>query len=141
LYLWAEQQSPDLLDDRFQWLDVVDADTPAGSAFWWVISDNAEEPRRVLSSQLAANNRDVAIGVACRVTQLRDAIAAHDRSRSVHTFLAALPGHRQAVERVWIRPSLRRAARQCMFGRLPPAHGAAVSACDVRHGQFQTQVH
>ena len=41
-----------ILETRFEWLAQFDLDDESGDAFWWVISDNTEEPRRTRRDRL-----------------------------------------------------------------------------------------
>lgn len=89
-----------LIDDHYRWIDDLDLDHPDADTFWWVISDNTEEPRRVRRDRLDPAGRDVAIDIALRVGRLRDAVAASPAEWTVGELLAEWPLHRGAVERV-----------------------------------------
>ncbi|MEC8983111.1 MAG: hypothetical protein VX905_05975 [Actinomycetota bacterium] len=89
-----------LLDERFDWLADLGLDGIEADTFWWVVSDNTEEPRRALRSLLAPEHRDVAIDTALRLWRLRADMVAEDSDTPIHRFLAERPEHRLAVERL-----------------------------------------
>lgn len=89
-----------LLDERFHWIDSLGLEAEHADDFWWLVSDNTEEPRRAPRERLAPNGRDVAIDVALRIWRLRDALALVEPNMAIAMFLRAEPGHRLAVERV-----------------------------------------
>ncbi len=89
-----------LLDERFGWLADLDLDGPSADAFWWVISDNTEEPRRARRSRLEPEGRDVAVDVAIRLWRLKQALNGRDADEPVVAVLADHPDHRAALERL-----------------------------------------
>lgn len=89
-----------LLAERFGWLNDLDLDDDEADFFWWVISDNTEEPRRVPRPQLAPNGRDVAIDFANRLWRLRSTLSELPDHMSVARFLAEQPHQRMAVDRL-----------------------------------------
>ena len=89
-----------LLDERFDWLTDLGLDEDEADTFWWVVSDNTEEPRRALRSLLAPEHRDVAIDTALRLWRLRADMVTEDSDTPIHRFLAERPEHRLAVERL-----------------------------------------
>ena len=89
-----------LLASRFGWLDQLDLDHEGADAWWWVISDNTEEPRRVRRDRLEPACRDVAIDVALRLQRLRTALGGYDDATSVNRVLSEHPEHRLAAERL-----------------------------------------
>ena len=86
--------------DRFGWLDEFDLEADEASAFWWVVSDNAEEPRRALWARLEPEGQDVAIDVALRLWRLVVDLTSRDGGEAVAVFLADKPEHRAAVDRL-----------------------------------------
>lgn len=90
-----------MLDQRFPWLDELALDTATADTFWWVISDNTDEPRRTRRDALPPDGHDVAIDVALRVHRLRQALATTDAA-TVGDLLDAHPEHRAAVARVFL---------------------------------------
>ena len=89
-----------LLDERFDWLADLDLDGAEADTFWWVVSDNTEEPRRALRSLLDPQHRDVAIDTALRLWRLRADLVSEDGNTPIHRFLTDRPRHRLAVERL-----------------------------------------
>ena len=94
----AETRS--LLDGRFGWLAGLDLDGPGSDRYWWVVSDNTEEPRRARRDRLPPEHRDVAIDVALRLWRLRAALREWDDDTPMHRVLSRYPEHRMAVERL-----------------------------------------
>ena len=60
-----------MLASRFEWLGRLDLDDESADEWWWVISDNTEEPRRTRRDRLEPAGRDVAIDVALRLWRLQ----------------------------------------------------------------------
>ncbi len=89
-----------ILASRFEWLGHLDLDNEGADAWWWVISDNTEEPRRALRDRLEPACRDVAIDVALRLWRLRGAIDGYDDATPIHRVLSEHPQHRLAAERL-----------------------------------------
>lgn len=90
-----------LLRLRFGWLDDLDLDGPDADHFWWVLSDNNEEPRRVRRAALAPEGRDLAVDVAIRMRRYEVALqTAEGEERPIETFHRRHPGHRFAHERL-----------------------------------------
>ena len=89
-----------LLDERFDWLADLDLGGPSADAFWWVVSDNTEEPRRARRSRLAPEGRDVAVDVAIRLWRFKHALSGWDAGESVVGVLVDHPEHRAAFERL-----------------------------------------
>ncbi len=89
-----------LLSERFAWLDELDLDDTSAEVWWWVISDNTEEPRRTRRDQLEPAHRDVAIDVALRLWRLRAALDGYDDTTPVQCVLDHHPEHRLAAERL-----------------------------------------
>ncbi|MDE0067442.1 MAG: hypothetical protein OXN44_11305 [Acidimicrobiaceae bacterium] len=95
-----------LITERFEWLNELDLDDDDADFYWWVISDNAEEPRRVPRPRLDPDGRDVAIDFAIRIWRLRAALAELPDQLSVAEFLTQQPFHRMAVNRLAASDSL-----------------------------------
>ena len=89
-----------LLSSRFSWLDGLDLADESSDAFWWVISDNNEEPRRTRRDRLDPAHRDVAIDVGMRLWRLRAALSGYDDTTPIHRVLSDHPEHRLAAERL-----------------------------------------
>jgi hypothetical protein len=90
----------DMIERHWGWLDQLDLAAAEADAFWWVVSDNTDEPRRARRSRLDPDGRDVAIDVALRMARLRDAIAHVEPDTTVSDFVAGQPALRLAVERL-----------------------------------------
>ncbi|MEM9202808.1 MAG: hypothetical protein AAGC53_14175 [Actinomycetota bacterium] len=90
-----------LIDERFGWVDELDLDADDADAFWWVISDNTDEPRRTHRARLDPDGRDVAIDVALLIHRVRHALRATSQP-TVGDFLDAHPEHRAAIARVFL---------------------------------------
>jgi hypothetical protein len=89
----------DLLAKR-QWLDGLDLDDPETDWYWWLISDNSDEPRRAPRRRLEPRHRDVAVDVAVRLARLGRALRQWPDHTDVEVFLGAEPDHRLAVHRL-----------------------------------------
>ncbi len=89
-----------LLSSRFAWLNQLDLDDTSAERWWWVISDNTEEPRRTRRDQLDPSHRDVAIDVALRLWRLRAVLDGYDSMTPIHRVLDDQPDHRLAAERL-----------------------------------------
>ena len=89
-----------MLASRFEWLGQLDLDNEGADTWWWVISDNTEEPRRARRDRLDPACRDVAIDVALRLWRLRDALDGYHDDTPIHRVLAEHPEHRLAAERL-----------------------------------------
>ena len=88
------------LTSRFSWLGGLDLGDESGDAFWWVISDNNEEPRRTRRDRLDSAHRDVAIDVALRLWRLSAALGGYDETTPIQRVLNDHPEHRLAAERL-----------------------------------------
>ncbi len=97
-----------LITERFGWLNELNLDDTEADFYWWVISDNTEEPRRVPRPRLAPDGRDVGIDFATRIWRLRSALDGLPDDLSVADFLAEQPDHRMAVDRL--------VASDCLYG-------------------------
>ena len=110
LFLVNEQASADptasvadicsLLEKRFGWLDELGLDKLTAETFWWVVSDNTEEPRRVRRDRLAPEGRDVAVDMALRLWRFGRALVDRDPSEPIASVLLDYPEHRAALERL-----------------------------------------
>lgn len=93
-----------MINERYEWLDDLDLGSPEARHYWWVVSDNTDEPRRVRRDLVPPEHREVAIDVAVRVMELRDALdellAGLDVDMSVGRLLVDCPELGAAVKRV-----------------------------------------
>ena len=88
------------LDERFGWLAELNLDEQPADAFWWVVSDNTEEPRRARRDRLAPEGRDVAVDVALRLWRFGESLEGRRADEPVAAVLADHPEHRAALERL-----------------------------------------
>ena len=95
-----------VLASTYAWLDQLELDGESADRWWWVISDNAEEPRRARLDRLDPAHRDVAIDVALRLWRLRSALDDYDADAPVLRVVTERPEHRLAVERLSISDRL-----------------------------------
>jgi len=89
-----------MLRDRFGWLDSLDLEGADADHFWWVLSDNNEEPRRVRRSALAPEGRDLAVDVAVRMRRFERALEMCAGDEDIESFLTLHPEHRFAHRRL-----------------------------------------
>ena len=89
-----------VLASRFAWLEQLGLDDGSGDVWWWVISDNTDEPRRTRRDRLDPARRDVAIDVALRLWRLRCALDGYDDATPIQRVLEDHPEHRLAAERL-----------------------------------------
>ena len=89
-----------MLASRYEWLGQLGLDNEGADTWWWVISDNTEEPRRARRDRLEPARRDVAIDVALRLWGLRAALDRYDDATPVHRVVSEHPEHRLAAERL-----------------------------------------
>ena len=90
----------ELIETRFGWLANLDLDSHGADSYWWVISDNTEEPRRVRRHALAPVGRDVAVDIALRIWRLRAELLDWPPDTLMHQVLREHPEHRLAAHRV-----------------------------------------
>lgn len=86
--------------DRYQWLNALDLDGERADWFWWLVSDNTDEPRRAPRPLLAPEGRDVAVDVALRLRDLARSLAAWPDDTPIQRVLGAEPQHHLAVARL-----------------------------------------
>lgn len=89
-----------LIHERFDWLDSLALDEADANHFWWLLTDNSEEPRRAARAALDAAGRDMPIDIALRLFRLREQLCTWPPLTTLAEFIAACPEHRVAVERV-----------------------------------------
>ena len=110
-----------ILASRYDWLAQLELDDEPADTWWWVISDNAEEPRRARRDRLDPAHRDVAIDVALRLWRLRAALDDYDDDAPIHRVLTEHPEHRLAAERLGLsdRPYTEPRDNACSAHYLP----------------------
>ncbi len=90
-----------LLRQRFDWLGDLGLDGPAADHFWWVLSDNNEEPRRVPRRALTPEGRDLTVDVALRMRRYEIALEAFAAGgEPIEAFHVQHPEHRFAHHRL-----------------------------------------
>jgi len=89
-----------VLESRFGWIDEMDLRGSDADHYWWVISDNTEEPRRAERRAVDPAHREVAIDVALQVAGLRRLLAGASDDTTLATLLVGNLGHEAAVRRV-----------------------------------------
>ncbi len=90
-----------LMADRFGWIDRIDPTGPAASTYWWVYSDNTEEPRRVRRDQLDLARQDLALDIATRMASLSAELDAWPADARLIEVAAAEPRHVTAIGRLF----------------------------------------
>ena len=91
-----------LIDERFGWIDALDPSAPEAGTYWWVYSDNTEEPRRVERTRLDVATRDMAIDVVGRMASLRAELATWPDDSRLGDVAATKPQHLAAIERLFV---------------------------------------
>jgi hypothetical protein len=89
-----------LLHLRYSWIDDLDLEAPSAGHFWWVVSDNTDEPRRAPRRLIDPAHREVAIDIARRVLALRAHLDASPSDDTVGQVLVVHPELGGAVKRV-----------------------------------------
>ena len=89
-----------LLDERFDWTRRLALDGDEADTYWWVLTDNNEEPRRVRNDLVPADGRALTVDVAHRIRRLDLDLGVTDPADTVADLLGERPELRSAVERV-----------------------------------------
>ncbi|MDP6285586.1 MAG: hypothetical protein QF585_04705 [Acidimicrobiales bacterium] len=89
-----------IIKEKYSWLDELDLDQSEAKHYWWVMSDNAEEPRRAERSVIDPAHREIPIDISLRINQLIGDLYATDEKTSVSEFLHSFPEHGIAVKRL-----------------------------------------
>ena len=88
------------INRRYSWIENFNLDDPKATHYWWVMSDNAEEPRRAQRSTIDPQHREIPIDIALRLNNLsRDLDKVNDKT-TVNKFLHSFPEHGIAVNRI-----------------------------------------
>lgn len=82
------------------WLGPLGLDEEQADHFWWLITDNASEPRRAPRQALDPNHRDITIDVALRLWRLARRLGEVPDDTPIQEVLHAEPEHRLAVSRL-----------------------------------------
>ncbi len=93
-------QAGELLGDRFGWIDDLDLRSADADHYWWVISQNNEEPRRVPRERVEDANQHEPIDIALRIDRLRTVLEGCAPDETLSSVLARFPEQRCAVERL-----------------------------------------
>ncbi len=87
-------------DDRFGWVGSLDPS--AARSWWWVYSDNTEEPRRAPRAAVALDNQDMGIDVAARMGDLGNALATAEPDATLGALVADNPELIDSVARLFV---------------------------------------
>ena len=90
-----------LLDARFGWIDRLDPAAAESRTYWWVYSDNTEEPRRVERDRLDVASRDMAIDIVERMAEFRAELSTWPAGAHLGDVAAMTPRHLAAIERLF----------------------------------------
>lgn len=93
-------ETRDLIETRFGWLADLDLDQDDASHYWWVISDNTEEPRRTPHTAIPPDGRDIAIDAANDLWRLRASLNGVADFVTLASHLAEHPHHLHAAHRL-----------------------------------------
>jgi len=104
---------------KYSWISKLNLDDPQASYYWWVMSDNAEEPRRAQRSIVAPLHRELPIDIALRLKKLIQDLEATNEETAVNEFLHSYPEHGIAINRIL-----------CDFG---PYSEPRDNVCDFEH--------
>ena len=108
-----------IIDERYFWLNELDLSGPEARHFWWVMSDNAEEPRRAERSVIDPEHREIPIDISLRIDKLIKDLEKIDKKISVNEFLCSFPEHEIAVKR--------------LLGNFGPYSEPMENVCDFKH--------
>ncbi len=89
-----------LLADGYGWLDGLGLDDTGSDHYWWVVSDNTDEPRRAVRRELGPGQREVPIGVALQLGSLRQHLEGLPGGMRLATVLADHPEHAPGARRL-----------------------------------------
>ncbi len=89
-----------IIDERYLWLNELNLDETEAEHYWWVMSDNAEEPRRAERSVIDPAHREIPIDISLRINKLIRDLCEADESISASEFLHSFPEHGIAVKRL-----------------------------------------
>lgn len=88
------------IEDHYGWALEVDFDRPDSRALFWYYSEEKEEPRLGFRYEEPGADRELRLGVAHRVTELKQALDREDPALPAGRFLLANPGFRRIVRRI-----------------------------------------
>ena len=86
--------------DQLGWLEPLQLDDEQADHNWWLLTDNANEPRRAPRRALDPNNRDATIDIALRYRRLARSLGGWPEDTPIERLLQAEPEHRLAVARL-----------------------------------------
>ena len=86
--------------DQLGWLEPLQLDGEQADHYWWLLTDNANEPRRAPRHALDPNDRDATIDVALRYWRLARSLDDRPDDTPIQQVLQAEPEHRLAVARL-----------------------------------------
>ena len=107
------------IDENYFWLKELNLSEPEARHYWWVMSDNAEEPRRAERSLIEPAHREIPIDISLRIDKLIKDLGTIDKNISVNEFLFSFPEHEIAVKR--------------LLGNFGPYSEPRENVCDFKH--------
>ena len=88
------------IEDQYGWALEMDFDRPDSRALFWYYSEEKEEPRLGFRYEEPGEDRELRLGIAHRVTELKQALDREDPAMPAGRFLLANPGFRRIVRRI-----------------------------------------
>ena len=89
-----------IIEENYLWLNELNLDETEAKHYWWVMSDNAEEPRRAERSVIDPAHREIPIDISLRINKLLGDLHKADERISAGEFLHSFPEHGIAVKRL-----------------------------------------
>ena len=89
-----------IITEKYFWLKELNLDGAEAEHYWWVMSDNAEEPRRAERSIIDPAHREIPIDISLRINKLIKDLEITDEKISASEFLHSFPEHGIAIKRI-----------------------------------------
>ena len=89
-----------IIEENYLWLNELNLDETEAKHYWWVMSDNAEEPRRAERSVIDPAHREIPIDISLRINKLLGDLHKVDERISADEFLHSFPEHGIAIKRL-----------------------------------------
>ena len=89
-----------IITEKYFWLKELNLDGAEAEHYWWVMSDNAEEPRRAERSIINPAHREIPIDISLRINKLIKDLEITDEKISASEFLHSFPEHGIAIKRI-----------------------------------------
>ena len=89
-----------IIEENYLWLNELNLDETEAKHYWWVMSDNAEEPRRAERSVIDPAHREIPIDISLRINKLLGDLHKADERISAGEFLHSFPEHGIAIKRL-----------------------------------------